>query len=59
MQIVKIEITFGGSDGSNALSASVGTLEGGLWEGEANSVTFTVGGTSGNRRIAKIVVTLA
>ena len=59
MQIVKVEITFASGEGSNALSASVGTLEGGLWEGEANSVTFTVGGTSGNRRIAKIVVTLA
>ena len=55
--ITKIVITFGSSDGSNAITADVGTYSNGTWTGSANSVTFTIGGTKGNRRIASIAVT--
>ena len=57
--ILKIEFTFGSSDGSNAITSDVGTYSSGTWTGEASSVTFTIGGTSGNRRIAQIKVTYA
>ena len=56
-KVTKVEITFGSSDGSNELSADSGTLTGGVWEGDASSVKFTVGGTTGHRRFAKFVVT--
>ncbi len=60
--IQKIEITFGTSDGSNELTADKGTLTDGVWtpaDGDANTnnVKFTVGGTTGNRRIAALKVT--
>ena len=58
-KIKKIVITFGSSDGSNPITTEVGTYADGVWEGESNSVTFTIGGTSGNRRITKLTVTLA
>ena len=52
-----IAFTFGSSDGSNTISASVGSYSSGTWTGSATSVTFTIGGTSGNRRVQKLVVT--
>ena len=55
--IAKIEIGFGSGDGSNAISTDVVTYSSGVWEGESNSVKFTVGGSSGHRRIASIAVT--
>lgn len=57
--ISEIIITFGNSDGSNEITANVGTYSDGTWTGDAESVTFTIGGTSGNRRIAGIKVTYA
>lgn len=54
--ITKIELTFGSSDGSNAITTDVATYSDGTWTGESSSVTFTVGGTTGNRRIQKIKV---
>ncbi len=54
--IKKIELTFGSSDGSNAITTDVGTYSSGTWTGSASSITFTIGGTSGNRRIQKITV---
>ena len=55
--IVKIELTFGNSDGSNTITADGGVYnDDGIWTGSANSVTFTVGGSSGNRRISSITV---
>ncbi|MBQ9640473.1 MAG: hypothetical protein IJV06_02805 [Bacteroidaceae bacterium] len=57
--IEKIEIAFGSSDGSNEITTDVGTYESGTWTGSATSVTFTIGGTSGNRRLASIAVTYA
>lgn len=55
--ISKIEITFGSSDGSNEISTDTGTYGNGTWTGEATSVKFTIGGTTGHRRIASIKVT--
>ena len=58
-KIAKIEITFGSGDGSNEITTNVETYANGTWEGESKSVTFTIGGTSGNRRIAKLDITFA
>ena len=55
--IGEIVITFGDSDGSNEITANIGSYSAGTWTGDAESVTFTIGGTSGNRRIAGIKVT--
>ena len=56
--ITKITLTFGSGDGSNEITASPGTFATPDWTGSSNSVTFTVGGTTGHRKIAKVEVTL-
>ena len=56
--ITGITFTYGGSDGNNAITCDVGTFESPNWTGSADEVVFTIGGTSGNRRFAKIDVTL-
>ena len=55
--ITKITLTFGSGDGSNAISTDVGSFDSPDWTGSANSITFTIGGTSGHRRIKGITVT--
>ena len=55
--IGKIELTFGSDDGSNAITTDIDTYSAGTWTGLAQSVTFTIGGTTGNRRISAIKVT--
>ena len=60
--ITGITLTFGSGDGSIEINTVVGsyyeTIQSlGIWTGSANSVEFTVGGTTGNRRIAGIEVT--
>ena len=55
--ISKIELTYGADDGTNAITANVGTFSTDTWTGSAKSVTFTVGGTSGHRRIKAVKVT--
>ncbi len=57
--ITSIVITFGNGDDSNAITTNVGTYSSGSWSGTAKSVKFSVGGTSGNRRIAAVTVTTA
>ena len=57
--IVKIELSFGSGDPTNEITTDPGTWNSPNWTGSASSVKFTVGGTSGHRRIAKLVVTLA
>ena len=57
--IESIAITFGSSDGSNEITTNVNTYSAGTWTGSASSVTFTIGGTTGNRRLAKVTVTYA
>ena len=54
--INKIVITYGDSDGSNTISTDVGSFSTNTWTGNASSVTFTIEGTSGNRRIKAIEV---
>lgn len=54
--IKKITFTFGSSDGSNAITADVGTFTSPSWTGDNNSVVFTIGGSKGNRRIVSITV---
>ncbi len=54
--IETIKITFGSGEGSNVISADSGTFSTNVWTGSANDVVFTVGGTSGHRRIQKIEV---
>lgn len=56
-KITKIVLSFSTGEGSNAIVTDVGNYSSGTWEGEANSVKFTIGGTSGHRRIASISVT--
>ena len=55
--ITKIVFTFASGENSNTITPSSGTLTSGTWTGSATSVTFTIGGTSGHRRIQKLVVT--
>ena len=54
--IVGIELTYGTGDGTNAITTDLGNFETSIWSGSAQSVTFTVGGTTGHRRIQKIKV---
>ena len=56
--MTNIVFTFGLDDGSNAITSDVGTFTTNTWEGSAEEVVFTIGGTSGNRRIAGISVTI-
>lgn len=58
--ISKIEITYGGSDGTNGIIANVGTFSGNVWEAgdvATNAVVLTIDGTKGNRRFVSITVT--
>ncbi len=55
-EIRGITIGFGSSDGSNEITADSGTYANGVWSGNASSVKFTVGGTSGNRRFVTLTV---
>ena len=55
--ISKIELTFGSGDGSNAITTDVESYSNGTWTGSASSVTFTIDGSTGNRRIQQVKVT--
>lgn len=55
--ILSIVLTFASGEGTNAISTDVDSYSDGTWTGSANSVTFTVGGTTGHRRIAQMVIT--
>lgn len=55
--ITKIVLSFGTGDGTNTITTDVNTYSSGTWTGSATSVKFTIGGTSGNRRIKVIAVT--
>ncbi len=57
--IQKVEFTFGSGDGTNEITANAGTWTSPTWTGPASSVVFSIGGTSGHRRIQKLVITLA
>ena len=55
--ISEITIGFGTSDGTNEITVNGGNWTSPNWTGSANSVVFTVGGSSGNRRIQTVTVT--
>ena len=55
--IIKIDLTFGSGEGSNAITTNVGSFTSPTWTGSSKSVVFSVGGSSGHRRIASIKVT--
>ena len=57
MKVTGVTLTFGSSDGSNAITTDCGTYSGNTWSGNDDSVKFTVGGSTGNRRLVKVVVT--
>ena len=59
--ISKIVLTYGSGDAggsTNAITSDVGSFTDatGTWTGSASTVVFTVGGTSGHRRIKKVEV---
>ena len=54
--LTTIEFTFASGEGSNAITASTGTYTDGKWTGDASEVVFTIGGTSGHRRISAIAI---
>lgn len=54
--IVGIELTYASGEGTNAITSDVGVFSGNVWSGSAQSVTLTIGGTTGHRRIQKIKV---
>ena len=55
--ITSIDLAFGSGDGTNAITTNVGTYSNNSWSGNANSVKFSVGGTSGHRRIKSVTIT--
>jgi surface protein len=56
--IAQINIVFGSGDGRNDIQVGdVGTYAEGVWEGNANSVTFSIGGKNGHRRIHQLQIT--
>ena len=57
--ITQIVFTFDSGEGTNAITAEPGSFETNTWTGNASSVTFTIGGSTGHRRIQKMVFTVA
>lgn len=55
--ILSIALTFASGEGTNAITTDVESYSNGTWTGSENSVTFTIGGTSGHRRIASMTIT--
>lgn len=53
-----VELTFGDGDGTNEITASTGTfISSEIWGGETTSLTLTIGGKTGHRRIKAVSVT--
>ena len=57
--IVSIVLTFGSGDGNCTITPNTGTYDSSqkTWTGSASEVVFTIGGSSGHRRVAGITVT--
>ena len=55
--LTDITLAFGSGDGENAITTDAGTYENGVWTGSAASVIFTIGGTTGHRKIAGFTIT--
>ena len=54
--ITAVEITYASGGNSNAVTVSTGTYGDGYWTGEASTITFTVGGKNGHRRVRAVAV---
>lgn len=54
--INSITLTYGSGGGSNTITTEPDTWNGTTWTGDSDLVTFTVGGSSGHRRISGISV---
>ena len=54
--MAQILFDFAASDGSNAITPNVGTFETNAWTGNADQVVFTIGGSSGHRKISSMTV---
>ena len=57
--ITSIKFTFSSGEGTNEITADKGSFSTDTWTGSANSVKFTVGGSTGHRRIKMISVSFA
>lgn len=57
--LTQIDFTFAKGENANAITASTGTITDGVWTGNEQSVTFTIDGATGHRRIASIAITTA
>ena len=55
--ISSITLTFGSGDGSNEIITEVGSFESPTWTGSESEVNFSIGGTSGHRRIKAVTIT--
>ena len=55
--ITKVEFVPGPNDNGNPITANTGAMNGLIWTGKANSVTFTIGGDSKSRGLSAIKVT--
>lgn len=55
--LVKIEFTTTENDKGNTTTASVGSLNGNVWTGNAKEVTFSVAGSSGYRAFSQVAFT--
>ncbi len=49
-------IEFTQTSGTNTISVNTGTMSGLVWTGNASSVTFTLGGSSGHRKITSVSI---
>ncbi len=55
--ITKIVLSFSSGEGSNEITTDKDSYSDGTWTGSATSVTYSIGGTNGHRRIASVTVT--
>lgn len=55
--LTEIKFVFASGEGSNAINVDNGDFQTDSWEGSSSTVTFTIDGTSGHRRIASLQIT--
>lgn len=56
-KITRVVLEYGEGDPGNELKPLIGNFDGSTWTGKRESVKFTVGGSTGHRRIKKVTVT--
>lgn len=55
--IVKVVLTFATEYDTNEITVNTGTFTSPDWTGSTDNLVFTIGGTTGNRRIVSMVIT--